>query len=356
LSATLSPARFRRRLLAWFDKHGRKDLPWQRNTNPYRIWVSEIMLQQTQVSTVIPYYTRFLKRFANVKRLADAPIDDVLHHWTGLGYYARARNLHKAARLIRDQHHGRFPRSLEELQALPGIGRSTAGAILAFAFDQRHPILDGNVKRVMARVHAIDQWPGQRETEQQLWQLAEQYTPSSRVSDYTQAIMDLGATVCKRGRPLCEQCPLATGCAARTEGDPARFPVPKQRKALPEKQATLLLISRGPHEVLLQRRPPTGIWGGLWSFPERPGHETGDLALWAREELGLEIRVKQPLPLIPHTFSHFRLQIQPVTADLVREPAAIMEMANSVWYKLEHPDSRGLAAPVQRLLQQMRKA
>jgi A/G-specific adenine glycosylase len=355
LNGPLPPALFRRRLLAWFDRHGRKDLPWQRNRNPYRIWVSEIMLQQTQVSTVIPYYRRFLKRFANVKQLADAPIDDVLHHWTGLGYYARARNLHTAAQVIRDQHHGRFPKSLDALQALPGIGRSTAGAILAFAFEQRQPILDGNVKRVLSRLHAIDQWPGQRETEHHLWQLAEQYTPRTRVRDYTQAIMDLGATVCKRGQPRCELCPMTIGCAAYAEGDPARYPVAKQRKPLPEKQATMLLISRGDDEVLLQRRPPTGIWGGLWSFPERPGHDIDDLATWADKKLGLTIRIAQALPAVPHTFSHFRLHIQPVTAELVRETAAVMEQPDSVWYKLEHPDSRGLAAPVQRLLQQMRK-
>ena len=351
----MDPAIFRRRLLAWFDRHGRKDLPWQRNHNPYRIWVSEIMLQQTQVSTVIPYYTRFLKRFANVRQLADAPIDDVLHHWTGLGYYARARNLHKAAQLIRDEHHGRFPKTLDALQALPGIGRSTAGAILAFAFDQRHPILDGNVKRVLTRLHAIDQWPGQRETEQQLWQLAEQYTPRSRVRDYTQAIMDLGATVCKRGQPQCAQCPMSKNCAALAEGDPARYPVTKQRKPLPEKTVTMLLITGDRHDVLLQRRPPSGIWGGLWSFPERPGHEVDGLVPWARQTLGLDIQLTQTLPLIPHTFSHFRLHIQPVTAEVVGEPPAIMEMPDSVWYKLELPDSRGLAAPVQRLLQQLRK-
>ncbi|MCG6976087.1 MAG: A/G-specific adenine glycosylase [Acidiferrobacterales bacterium] len=356
MNGKLSPALFRRRLLAWFDKHGRKDLPWQRSRNPYRIWVSEIMLQQTQVSTVIPYYNRFLKRFANVKQLADAPIDEVLHHWTGLGYYARARNLHKAAKLIRDQHHGRFPKSLDALQALPGIGRSTAGAILAFAYSQRHPILDGNVKRVLTRLHAVDRWPGERETEKSLWEIAERYTPAQRVGDYTQAIMDLGATVCRRGQPRCELCPMTSHCVAYAEGDPARYPIAKQRKPLPDKQATMLLIRRDRHEVLLQRRPPTGIWGGLWSFPERPGNDINDLATWAREKLGLSIRITQALPVIPHTFSHFRLHIQPVTAELVGEPPVIMELPDSVWYKLEHPDSRGLAAPVQRLLQQMRKA
>jgi A/G-specific adenine glycosylase len=350
----LTPKTFQRRLLAWFDQHGRKDLPWQRQRNPYRIWVSEIMLQQTQVSTVIPYYRNFISRFPNLKQLADADIDEVLHYWTGLGYYARARNLHKAARLIRDQHGGRFPRSIEALENLPGIGRSTAGAVLAFAFDQRQPILDGNVKRVLTRLHAIRQSPAERDTEQQLWAIADDYTPRTRVADYTQAIMDLGATLCKRGQPQCAHCPFTRHCAAHAEGNPARYPVAKKRKALPEKKITMLLLKRNGSEVLLTRRPPSGIWGGLWSFPEREGHHTRDLPRWSRESLGLNIEIESALPVVRHSFSHFRLHIRPVTARLVGASDAIMEMPDTVWYKLEHPDTRGFAAPVNRLLQQMR--
>jgi A/G-specific adenine glycosylase len=351
----LQAATFRRRLLSWFDRHGRKDLPWQRSRNPYCIWVSEIMLQQTQVATVIPYYTRFLNSFPNLKRLAQADLDDVLHHWTGLGYYARARNLHKAAQRIRDQHRGRFPKDIDALQALPGIGRSTAGAILAFAFDQQQPILDGNVKRVLTRLHAIDQWPGERDTEKQLWKIAERYTPAKRVADFTQAIMDLGATVCTRSKPQCQRCPLSDYCAAHAEGDPARYPGRKKREALRERQTTMVLVRHNGNQVLLQKRPPTGIWGGLWSFPERTGHDVRDLDRWARQSLGITIRVIRELPIVSHTFSHFRMHIQPVTAELVGNSDSIMEQPDTVWYKLDHPDKRGFAAPVNRLLQQMRK-
>ncbi len=312
------------------------------------------MLQQTQVSTVIPYYRRFLKRFPNVKSLAETDLDEVLHYWTGLGYYARARNLHKAAKLIRNEHGGRFPKSIDDLQMLPGIGRSTAGAILAFAFDQRHPILDGNVKRVLSRLYAVKKWPGEREIEQQLWAIADDYTPQTRTADYTQAIMDFGATLCKRGQPECERCPLTKQCAGFAEGDPARYPVAKKRSPLPVKKITMLLLMKNGNEVLLTRRPPAGIWGGLWSFPERADHNTDDLSRWSQDTLGLDIQIETLLPTIKHTFSHFRLQIQPVTARLVGASDTIMEMPDAVWYKLEHPDTRGFAAPVCNLLQQLR--
>ena len=259
---------FSARLLKWYDCHGRKTLPWKRVRDPYRIWVSEIMLQQTQVTTIIPYFERFAKRFPDVRTLARARPDSVLHLWSGLGYYARARNLHKAAKRIIAEHGGTFPRELESVVRLPGIGRSTAGAILALAFDQRHAILDGNVKRVLARHHAIDAPPNRRETETKLWQLAERHTPSRRVADYTQAIMDLGATVCTRAHPDCAHCPVRAGCKARKLGTPQNFPVPAKRRAMPVKQVNMLLIRDARDRVLLVKRPPAGLWGGLWGLPE----------------------------------------------------------------------------------------
>ncbi len=350
----MTPQTFHRRLLSWFDEHGRKDLPWQRNRTAYRVWVSEIMLQQTQVATVIPYYRRFIKHFPGIKRLADSGIDEVLHHWTGLGYYARARNLHKAAGIIRNKHNGRFPQHFDNVVALPGIGRSTAGAILALAYDQHHPILDGNVKRVLTRLHAIDGWPGEKQTEQKLWSITEHYTPPIRVADYTQAIMDLGATVCVRGTPRCADCPVRSGCTAFKNGNVADYPVARPRKTLPEKYVTMLMVRRNEKEVLLTRRPPTGIWGGLWGFPESEHSDARLLSAWSSATLGLKVEVRQHWPVVRHTFSHFHLHINPVTAEVVGKSTTVMEMADAVWYKLDHPDKRGLAAPVKRLLQQLR--
>lgn len=312
------------------------------------------MLQQTQVTTVIAYYRRFVKRFPNIKRLAEADIDEVLHHWTGLGYYARARNLHKTAGLIRNEHGGRFPQDYDGVVALPGIGRSTAGAILALAYNQRHPILDGNVKRVLTRLHAIDRWPGEKQTEQKLWSIAERLTPRKRAADYTQAIMDLGATVCVRGSPHCGDCPVHAGCIAFENGNTADYPVARPRKTLPEKHVTMLMLQRNGKEVLLIRRPPTGLWGGLWGFPELARSDPKQLPAWSKRTLGLNIKLRQYWPVVRHTFSHFHLHIHPVTAELAGRPATIMEMANTVWYKLDLPDRRGFAAPVKRLLQKLR--
>ena len=344
----------RRRLLAWFDRHGRTTLPWQRSRDPYRIWVSEIMLQQTQVNTVIPYYERFLKRFPDIQSLARARLDAVLHHWTGLGYYARARNLKKAAEVIMQEHGGRFPRTLNDVAALPGIGRSTAGAILAFAQGQRHPILDGNVKRVLTRLHAIDTPTQQRETEQQLWALAERYTPRARVADYTQAIMDLGATVCRPRNPECSRCPLASDCAACREGRPERYPVRTGRKTLPVRKTVMLMIREGRDHILLAQRPPTGVWGGLWSFPECPTADNA--ASRCREQFGITIRAGKPWPELRHSFSHYQLLITPVPARLTGTSRDVMENVPAVWYNPKQPDVRGLSAPVKQLLQMLRKA
>jgi A/G-specific adenine glycosylase len=343
---------FTRPLLAWYDRHGRKSLPWKRTRDAYRIWVSEIMLQQTQVATVIPYFERFIARFPDVATLARARGDSVLHLWTGLGYYARARNLHRAAKTIVREHAGKFPHAIDAVEALPGIGRSTAGAILAQAFDQRHPILDGNVKRVLARYHAIETPMNARATEEIMWRLAEQHTPRTRIADYTQAIMDLGATVCRRNRPECGRCPVRRGCAAYRLGRPEEFPVGTRRAALPVRAVSWVLIRDARERVLMQRRPPAGLWGGLWAFPETT---TDDVVRWCRTEHGLVVKPQAPLPTWRHTFSHFHLDITPVPARLVRATAA-METADTLWYNLRSPLARGVSAPVQRLLQQLREA
>jgi len=346
----MTPRRFTAALLDWYARDGRRDLPWQVEPTPYRVWVSEIMLQQTQVATVIPYYLRFMQRFPDIGTLAAAGLDAVLHHWSGLGYYARARHLHAAARQVVARHGGLFPDTLEAVMALPGVGRSTAGAILALARGQRHPILDGNVKRVLARFHAVEGWPGQTGVQQRLWALAEACTPRARVADYTQAIMDLGATLCTRGRPACDQCPVRAGCAARRTGRQADYPAPRPARVLPVRPVILLLLVNPAHEVLLERRPPTGIWGGLWSLPEL---EAGsDIGRWCARRLGLSIRRSERWPVMRHTFSHFHLDITPVLAQVVDSAGAVMDAGRRVWYKPGQAEERGLAAPVEKLLAQ----
>ena len=346
---TRDPARsdsaFAARLLAWYARHGRHDLPWQQHRTPYRVWVSEIMLQQTQVATVIPYYRRFMWRFPTLQALAGAPADEVLHLWTGLGYYARARNLHKAAQVIRDQHDGRFPRDMESAQALPGIGRSTAGAILSISAGQRHPILDGNVKRVLTRHGAIAGWPSDKRVAVRLWELADKYTPKTRVADYTQAIMDLGATLCTRSQPRCGDCPVASDCRARELGRQAKFPASKPRKVMPIRRTRmLLLLAEGG--VFLERRPPVGIWGGLWGFPEIAAGS--DPRAWCRSRFGATPRrVREHAPL-RHTFSHFHLDIEPVEVHLAA--AAAVQEGESRWQRLGEPLRVGLAAPGKKLL------
>src|SRR5215469_9611766 len=301
--------RFAARLLAWYARHGRHDLPWQKRRTLYRVWVSEIMLQQTQVAAVIPYYRRFLQRFPDLRALADAPLDEVLHQWTGLGYYARARNLHKAAQQLRDGHGGKFPRDFEAVAALPGIGRSTAGAILALVLDERHPILDGNVKRVLARHAAVAGWPGEKRVEAKLWGLAEARTPWQSAAAYTQAIMDLGATLCTRTQPRCGDCPVSADCRAHARKRETRFPSPRPRQALPVKQTRMLLV-RQADTVLLERRPPAGLWGGLWGFPEIAAD--ADPRHWCRARFGAAPEAVRPRPRLRHTFSHFHLDIEPV--------------------------------------------
>jgi A/G-specific adenine glycosylase len=309
------------------------------------------MLQQTQVTTVIPYYERFMQRFPTVQRLARVKADDVLHLWTGLGYYARARHLHKAAQQVVLEHGGKFPRDFESVAALPGVGRSTAGAILALAFGARHAILDGNVKRVLARYWAIGTPVSDGATQARLWKLAEGLTPRTRVADYTQAIMDLGATVCRRRRPDCAACPLRHDCQAVALGAADAFPVTATRRVMPVKRAKMLLIQDDGGHVLLTQRPPSGVWGGLWSLPEC---EHADVREFGRTRLGLDIAPQKAWPAFRHTFSHFHLDITPIPARVLGTPDRVMETNPSVWYNLRRPDARGLPAPVKRLLEQLR--
>ncbi|MGQ9427177.1 A/G-specific adenine glycosylase [Gilvimarinus sp. F26214L] len=336
-------------VLQWFDQHGRTELPWQKNLTAYRVWLSEVMLQQTQVGTVIPYFERFTQAFPTVKDLAAAPLDEVLHLWTGLGYYARARNLHACAKRVVADYDGEYPDSVEELAELPGIGRSTAGAIFSLTWDRPAPILDGNVKRVLARFYAVEGWPGRTAVAKRLWALAEQNTPESRSANYTQAMMDLGATVCTPRRPQCEICPLVTQCLA-ARGNPEDYPGKKAKKALPVRQVQMLLLLNPRGEILLEQRPPQGIWGGLWSLPElAPEAEPIDYA----GGLCPKANLLERWSTLRHTFSHYHLDISPVLLQLGTEPARIMADDRFLWYNSARPANVGLAAPVKRLLRQL---
>ena len=340
-------ADFAARLLAWFEHDGRKDLPWQRDPTPYRVWISEIMLQQTQVATVIPYFEAFMRRVPDVASLAGAPLDEVLHLWSGLGYYARARNLQRAARVIMSRHGGQFPRTLDEVMALPGIGRSTAGAILALSSGERHPILDGNVKRVLTRQFGIEGYPGDTAVEQQLWSVAEACTPATRAAEYTQAIMDLGATLCTRAKPACLLCPVAAGCAALREGRQGELPSPRPRARRPQREVWMVLAVRAGGELLLERRPPQGIWGGLWGLPEFP---TRAHALqWSQERLD-GARGALPAEPLRHAFSHFELAIHPLTIHCTGAGAGLRDDDRYLWYDPRDPPRLGLPKPVATLI------
>jgi A/G-specific adenine glycosylase len=342
---------FARRVLGWFDLFGRKDLPWQRNPTPYRVWVSETMLQQTQVAVVIPYFERFMARFPTVEDLAAAEQDEVLHQWSGLGYYARARNLHSSARILTNEHSGEFPRDLDQVQALPGIGRSTAGAILSLAWGQHQSILDGNVKRVLARYWAQPGWPGRSAVLARLWELSEACTPAQRTGDYNQAMMDLGATICTRANPRCDGCPLTHGCRALAKGDPAVYPHPKPRKAIPVRETRMLIIRNGVGEILLERRPPTGVWGGLWSLPECATSDSPED--WCMRRLGVSPGPVEMLRVRRHTFSHFHLDITPFHVPLTGASSVIGDVLAAIWYHPSQAVSLGLAAPVTRLLREV---
>lgn len=345
------PLNFSDAILQWFDAHGRKHLPWQQDKTPYRVWVSEIMLQQTQVTAVIPYFARFMQRFPDLPSLANAGNDDVMHQWAGLGYYSRARNLHRAAQMVMQEFDGKFPDNLDDLQRLPGIGRSTAGAILSIAFQQRATILDGNVKRVLARYLGITD-PIDRAVENTMWETATAFTPEQRSADYTQAIMDLGATLCTRSKPQCGRCPLAAECVALAQGMTELLPVKKVTKEIPTRAATFLIL-RADDKILLQKRPPHGIWGGLWSLPEISG--TPDKKLIRQlcsAEFHLEVKKFDVLSPFRHTFSHYHLDIHPIIIPAAM-PAKIMECTEQIWYNLSQPETLGLPKPVQSILRNL---
>lgn len=338
---------FSRRLLDWHARHGRHDLPWQHPRTPYRVWLSEVMLQQTQVATVIPYFARFLARFPDVASLAAAPLDEVLALWAGLGYYARARNLHRCAQVVVAEHGGEFPREFEAMAALPGIGRSTAGAILAQAHGQRHAILDGNVRRVLARHAAIDGWPGAPAVQKKLWAEAEARLPHARLADYTQAMMDLGASICVARKPKCLLCPVGEDCVARAGGAVAQYPAPKPARARPRRSARLLLIRDDAGRLLLERRPPSGLWGALWC-PPILGVDDPPLADWLTAQK-LRGEEASALPAFTHGFTHFDLELQPLQLRAQDDGSAIAE-ARWQWIDAERLATLGLPAPIRRML------
>ena len=341
-------ADFAKTLITWHQKHGRHDLPWQKNRTPYRVWISEIMLQQTQVATVIPYFNTFMDSFPTVKQLADADIDQVLHLWTGLGYYARARNMHKAAIMLRDEYDGEFPGDIEGVTGLPGIGRSTAGAILALSMNKPEAILDGNVKRVLSRYHGIHGWPGKKQVENALWDVATMHTPKQDVATYTQAIMDLGASLCSRSKPDCTHCPFSEDCVANQEGIQHLLPGKKPKKSIPVKQARFAIVENDAGEVLLEQRPPTGIWGGLWGFPQCELQE--DLQSWLKETHQVETELLQHEPTLRNTFSHFHLDILPTRLKAHALNTSIEDKAGLCWYKPSGKQQLGMAAPVKKLM------
>ncbi len=334
---------FAERLIAWQKTAGRHDLPWQKTRDPYLIWLSEIMLQQTQVATVIPYFERFLARFPTLRALAEAPPEAVIEHWAGLGYYARARNLHRCAQQLVAVDGEKWPISTEQLSALPGIGRSTAAAIAAFAFGQRAAILDGNVKRVLCRHFGIEGFPGQAAVERELWALAERLLPDAGIEAYTQGLMDLGATVCTRSRPRCGDCPLATSCLARQADRQDELPAARPRPKLPERRAGFVLISDG-QRLLLERRPPHGLWGGLLVPPE--GEAAAVLA-----RFGLNAENQRALAPLKHAFTHFRLTLEPVLC--VVKPMATVNEADLQWVAIESAATAGVPTPIRKLIERI---
>ena len=337
-------------VVSWHQQHGRKDLPWQRPITPYRVYVSEIMLQQTQVATVIPYFQRFMQAFPDVKTLAQTSLDRVLHLWTGLGYYARARNLHKTAQCLLEKYNGKFPNNVLALQKFPGIGRSTAGAICALAFKQREPILDGNVKRVLARFHGITEWPGIKTVEDKLWKLADEHLPKNNIQAYTQAMMDLGATVCTRSKPQCSQCPLQKSCFSYQKNIAEQCPGKKPKKVLPQRQVNMLILVDEKNRVLLRKRPDIGIWGGLWSLPELAEQ---DIHAWCLQQYACRVKATKVLPTFRHTFSHYHLDITPIQAEVMVDNLQLMESDTYLWYNPAKPEQVGLPQPIYKILHRM---
>ncbi|MEO7063466.1 MAG: A/G-specific adenine glycosylase [Dokdonella sp.] len=338
-------------LLAWFDQHGRKDLPWQHARNAYRVWLSEVMLQQTQVRTVMGYFDRFVVALPTLADLAAAPEDQVLALWSGLGYYSRARNLQRAAKICIEQHRGDLPREMDALSALPGIGRSTAAAILAQAFGARHAILDGNVRRVLARWHGVRGWPGMPAAQRTLWQFADAHTPHQRVADYTQAIMDLGATLCTRTRPQCTRCPVADGCIALRDGLTGVLPEAKPKRDMPTRATTMLIVRDAGGRVLLERRPPTGVWARLWSLPEVEDAASANIRLC--ERYAVHATGQSALQSFVHTFSHYHLHVTPHLFTGTPDTTQVADAPDYAWYAIADLSTIGLPAPVRKLLESM---
>lgn len=344
----MNPDAFGPAVVAWYHQHGRKDLPWQQQISPYRVWISEIMLQQTQVTTVLGYFARFMQALPTVQALAAAPLDEVLHLWTGLGYYTRARNLHKTAQLVCDSYAGEFPRSAETLATLPGIGPSTAGAIASLSMGLRAPILDGNVKRVLARYSAEADYPGASQATKRLWQLSELLTPQHEVAQYTQAMMDLGATLCTRKQPACERCPVQSGCLAYQRNQQHLLPTPRPRKELPVKRVVMPMLINPENAMLLQQRPSEGIWGGLWSLPELTEIDGLHNLLGQHQ---LELQHQHSLPAVRHTFSHYHLDIEPWLIRVHSSTRLAIAENNWLWYNPYNPQRLGLAAPIKGLIE-----
>lgn len=336
---------FAANLTQWQRIHGRNALPWQ-GGNAYQVWISEIMLQQTQVATVIPYYQRFIATFPTIGALAAASEDQVLAHWSGLGYYSRARNLYRAAQQIMQLHAGEFPHTYDNIVALPGVGRSTAAAICSLALKQKHAILDGNVKRVLARYFGIKSYPGEKNTETLLWQHAEALLPAHDVAVYTQGLMDLGALVCTRSNPLCDICPVQRNCIARQQGLAGQLPVPRPCKALPERHSTFILLLNG-NDILLERRPASGIWGSLWCPPQVDS--IVDVGNYCTQHYGVDAGHGQVLPVFTHTFTHFKLHITPWRLHVPRKPPQIAE-PGQIWLALQDALQAAIPAPVRKLL------
>ncbi len=337
---------FHDRLLSWWEGNGRKDLPWQHPRTPYRVWISEIMLQQTQVVTVIPYFDRWMQTFPTISSLAAAPLDDVLSLWSGLGYYARARNLHKAAARCMQDFEGELPASAEALSTLPGIGLSTANAIVSQSTDQAAAVLDGNVRRTLARHAEIEGWTGKTAVQKRLWKEAEDRLPAQRGADYTQAIMDLGALVCTRTNPSCDQCPVSVDCRALQQDQVEHFPSPKPLTRVTDRTIFMLVLKDSENRVLLEKRPPSGIWGGLWSLPEGNSIEN------IEERLGLTTSGLKALPEVEHRLSHVRMLIQPSIAT-VSSATRVKCAAEQNWFTLANQLELGLPKPVSDLLKKV---
>lgn len=340
----MSDPSFSCRVLEWFENHGRKDLPWQSPQDPYRVWISEIMLQQTQVTTVLGYFERFMASFPNIETLAHAPLEAVLDHWAGLGYYARARNLHRTAHILVTDWNGRFPETVSDLETLPGIGRSTAGAILSLGLGKTAPILDGNVRRVLARHFAVEGWPGQSATNKTLWSLSESLTPTNRTAAYNQAMMDLGATVCTPKSARCDVCPLQATCIAHERSEEDAYPARKPSKAIPVRRTFFLILMNQETEVFLEARPASGIWGGLLSLPECKSRD--DVENWCRDRL-TEYRISAWLPEQRHTFSHFHLDFVSVLIH-IEERDAWLVVHREQFFRTE--EALRVPAPIRTLL------